>query len=258
MARNQFSSLPNGLLTISFQGEAIGRLVRDVRGQFITGIQPAILDAHDQLSFELQRAMQRALRKQVDERGRAQRGRTLFDALVDERNRKVNIYGFGVGYLEDIPEVSKYWRRIELGDIGAGIKYDRWVYGFFRTAGGKLVGPNADREFQVDPRLIIQSYQHTRQTAFAINLNRAREGNSARTAGGQRLPAIHIKNPIPAYHYLKGGRKEFLRSRFEGGNQGGDGARRVYIDSFRRHGLDFLAAFLERNGVEAGRRPFMQ
>lgn len=245
--QNQFSPrLLGSPVHVTFDSAQMGAMARRVAGMAARADKP-IIKAHSDIANELQGYIAGALGVAVGRRHgrgmRAQRkkpeNQRLVNAIMSPRNRRVNVDGFTVGYLDNIAAVRPYWRGLE---VGTRKHIGNFVPGIF-IRGGKaqpltpdgrdlvMVGPSARR-------IARSSYQEVR-TAYKA---------AAAEKGRKRIPKVgisfgfRIKNPIIGYHYFDTGIRSFVQ---QGWTR--DEALVQYASELRRAGLAELADTLGRN-----------
>lgn len=257
---NQYSDRPDGsLVNLKFNFAGLRRMAVQRIGQMKRADTP-ILETHHYFGQYVQDYIADELKRAIKAHGRAQRGdRALLAAIVDPRNRHVNLDGFTVGYLDEAwaGEVRKYWRGVE---AGTAVHVGRFLRGSFLSAGGHLVRPI---EGGKDPRFLqfgpIGPLQANGSFTTAANQrNGLHQGNSqgprmasghftSKGAPGQgQIPGVRIKNQIVGYHYFKRGKEAWNadfppQARIES-----------YIRFFDAAGIDFLARAMSRGLTGSG------
>lgn len=256
--QNQFSPRKTGsLVSVQFDSVQMGAIARRVAGMAARADKP-ILQAHRDIAYELQSAIAIELQNAVRRRGRAQRKKNenerLAAAILSPRNRRVNVDGYTVGYLDDIPSVRPYWRGLE---VGSTRHVGRFLRGSFQNAAGQLVPPVKGRGVGRDPRFLQFRAQSFATFREAVDARMAageplRAGLERRVAGhpSNRALGVRIKHPIVGYHYFERG----IRAHLAAGWARGDQPLSVYAGNLRAAGLGELAATLTGRGVAATRR----
>lgn len=212
---NQFSPRPGGLFSVNVDIEALRRMITGI-GADVNRAEPAIYQAMRDISSNLMRAQQRVLQERIDQTGRAQRStRLLVNAIVDDRNRRINVQGFTVGYLDEAwSHVALYYRGLEEGtDVHLSAVSGLLLRGYWITPGG-LEGPRGSGK-----NAIGFSGRYVEQGGFAI------------------------KRPIPAYRFLELGARQWLAD-----SNAGIGFLATISKSFDGAGLDWMSRFTRAAG----------
>lgn len=253
--QNQYSPRARGgTVSVSFDSAVMAAYARRVAGMSARADKP-ILAAHHNLANELQSSIAVSLSDAVSRRGRAQRKKPetarLEHALMSPRNRRVNVSGYTVGYLDAIAEVRPYWRGLELG---SSRHVGRFLRGSFMNAAGKLVAP---RTGGTDPRFLQFRAATFATFAEAVSATQASGGDGngrglerrVGASSGSRALGVRIKNPIVGYHYFAVGTRRFVA-------QGGTRADVLveYQGQLRAAGLGELADALTGTSLGVKRR----
>lgn len=243
--QNQFSPrAKSGTLSVSFDSARMGARARRVAGMAARADRP-IRAAHVRLAEELQEYISYELEQSVRRHGRAQRKKSQTDrlstAIRSPRNRRVNVDGYTVGYLDTIAAVRPYWRGLE---VGSTRHVGRFLRGSFQNAAGNLVTP---RQGGKDPRFLqfrAKTFDTLRQAIAAQQASGGSVRGIGRRVGAssdQRAKGILIKNPIVGYHYIERGTRFFISDGYTK-----EAAGEMYVAYLQRAGLGELAATLNR------------
>ena len=215
MANQHTPRAAGGLIHVKFDSKAQVDFSNKVAGE-ARRIQVASRAANLALAKALQSDIAFSLTGSVLGRGRNQRVKPedarLVQAIKSERNRRVSVHGYTVGYLDDIKAVAPYYRGLE---TGTSVHVGRYLSGVFSsgvglrtglTRSGKNKGTGRDARF-------IQTRPFRRESPY--------------------FPGILIKNPIKGYHYFLRGETKFVQ---RGGTKGL--ALRYYQAAFKAAGLE--------------------
>ena len=234
---NQYGARKGGVIQASIETKAMGKEARQLinEGRIFSS---TYLKVHHQLAEELQKQMADALEDSVRETGRAQRPKSqtnrLATVIKSPRNRRVNLDGYTVGYLDDFAAVRPYWRGLE---VGSSRHVGRFLPGSFQNTSGRLVRPI---EGGKDPRYL----QFRGRGIQPLGTGGARGANRAVPQMG-----VRIKNPIKGYHYHDRGLRNFIS---DGGTR--ELAHTLYAAALKGVGEGGLAAAMARGGNSLGRQ----
>jgi hypothetical protein len=203
VARSAVHKLNLGL-SLRFQPDmsGIARGARDAKGRF-TSMQTLVKQANEEMALEVANYMVKSLEESVKDRGRTQRGTELLArAILNEENRDASIDGFVVGtdYMDRSP-AKMYWRGVE---EGSSKHVGRLIYGWF-----------AD-EVPSEPASRYRPSEARRTNARMIQLPHPPQASGPQftsTPGYERVGGpfwFRIKNPIPAYHYMREGAADWM------------------------------------------------
>lgn len=256
--QNQFSPRRRGsVVSVSVESAQMGAMARRVAGMSARADKPIMAAYHD-IAYELQDAIATSLTNSVSGRKRVQRKKPapnrLASAIRSPRNRRVNVDGFTVGYLDEIAAVRPYWRGLE---VGSSRHVGRFLRGSFQNAAGKLVAPQ--KEGGRDPRFLQFRATTFATFAEAVQATQAAGGDGRgrgleRRVGvqaGSRALGVRIKNPIVGYHYFREGTRSWVRAGWTGAEA---------LERFQSHlthaGLGELASILTSPGFKRSSRGF--
>lgn len=238
---------PTGVLSVTVDYTRMGARARRVAGMAARADRPIML-AYTRLAEELQEYIAGELETSVRRKGgRAQRKKPadqrLANAIRSKKNRRVNVDGYSVGYLDTIAAVRPYWRGLE---VGTRVHVGRVLTGSFQNPAGKLVRPV---EGGKDPRFIqfsnttVRRLQKTAANGAISGMKRSRAVNAHHL-----LQGVEIKNAIVGYHYIKEGLLAFEAAGW---------TRSMAADEFRwqlsEAGLGELASTLTRKDMAPSR-----
>jgi hypothetical protein len=179
-----------------------------------------IADANEMMAAEVAQSMVEALLAKVGGRGRPQRGDHLLEeTLLSPENRHVSATRFTVGdpaYLDSVEYVKGYWKNLEEG--GGGMA-GRFVWAFFGGSSGGHGGPATSpfsgprSGFHGDARM---PQYHALMPSMATPGNTPNAGHVAAGNVERHPPRAFQLKPIPAYHYLRDGGRNWLAQQSAG------------------------------------------
>lgn len=183
-------------------------------------VEQLVTEANELMAQEVAQSMVDALLAKVGERGRPQRGDHLLeDTLLSPENRHVSAKRFTVGdpeYLDSVDYVKGYWKNLEEG--GGGMA-GRFVWAFFGGSSGGHGGPatapfSGPRSgFHGDARM---PQYHALMPSMATAGNTPNAGHTAAGQIERHAPRAFQLKPIPAYHYLRDGGRNWLAQQSAG------------------------------------------
>jgi hypothetical protein len=227
------------------------RLLRRLNRQSRAGsVRPAIEAAHRNMGAFLQAEIMEELDKRIKDRGRVQRGGSLFRALGNENAIEADASGFTFGFLENARgNVRLYARNLELGtDVHVGTELTGFI-----TEGGQFVKATRDRELQRDPRLVQVSDEFRSQFEARKGARKFSAGHFGSDEADDHI--VTVKRSIAGYHYFSGGMDRFRRG-FGGFGGLSESMAAAYHGAFREYGLDVFEIFFAEYGLmppDAGR-----
>ena len=180
----------------------------------------AMYQGNKEMARLLAKSIAAELDRKIRETGRTQRpGRRLRTAILDDQYRHYTVKGFAVGDFDTDPRLKLYARNLE---TGSSVHMHQLLgYGFWVPRGGGFIGPIEGGKDAV-----------------------GRPGPDAFVAAskiGIRGYQIKIRNPIPAYHYMSGGMRNFERRYMAEGK-----AVRVYKKHFKTYAPGVAEMFFKK------------
>lgn len=254
--RNQYTprapSVGNpSLLTISVDVTGLRKMVTD-RINSAKRIDGPVLEANTYLAQQLQEAQQGELLTALyqgthNASGRARpqyRDNALAEAIISPQNRFVNVSGFTVGRLDEIPHVRDYWRGLE---YGSRAHVGRFLPGYFVGEGGRPVPFDATS---------VNRFV-TRRDLLAAGGKEPRAKRTDKPGYGGRLDGTRtpfrarIQNEIQAIHFQREGFAQWQK--IEGS---ATEMREVYAHFLKDYGIDFgLGPGRIRRNMQGDARP---
>jgi hypothetical protein len=219
--RNQYSLRPKGgMFNVTFDFRHGEALAKGIAGD-LRRADEYILGAHHEIAEALQSRQAAAFVTAVTGYGRAQRVPVMkgpvYTAIRSPKNRKVNLKGFTVGYLDDkskFPKVALYVNGLEKG---TSVHKGRIMGGLWVVNGG-LAGP----------------VEGAKDAIGFVPAKYLRNGGAV----------FEIRKAIEGYHFQEAGWAQWKKEKWDG-----TAAREVYEAWFTSIGhMDFASRLFSRTG----------